>query len=222
VFGEAVERRGHRLREWIPAEGGDPDPNGFAAALVFGGGMHVDQEAEHAWLRGEKAFLRELLERGTPVLGVCLGSELLAEVADAPPRRAEQPEIGWHVVELTEEAADDPLLRPLPRRFEAFQWHSYEFPLPPAATALARSPLCLQAYRLAGADAWGLQFHAEVTQGSVESWLRDYRKDDDAVRAGVDTDALRAETERRIAGWNELGRGICERFLAVVESRSSH
>src|SRR5918996_1334693 len=76
----------------------------------------------------------------------------------------------WHEIELTRDADRDLLLGTLPQRFEAFQWHSYEFPLPPGATALARSPVCLQAYRLDGA-AWGIQFHAEVTRSSLEAWL---------------------------------------------------
>jgi GMP synthase-like glutamine amidotransferase len=115
-------------------------------------------------------------------------------------------------VELLPEARHDPLLAPLPDRFTGFGWHSYEFPLPPEATALARSPVCLQAYRLEG-PAWGFQFHAEVTGDSVDAWLRKYREDEDAVRAGVDPEALRAETARRIGGWNELGRALCARFL---------
>jgi GMP synthase (glutamine-hydrolysing) len=101
VFGEAAEAAGHELVEWLPAEGPPPADDGFGAAMVFGGSMHVDQEEANPWLPGEKAFLRELLERGTPAVGVCLGSQLLAEAAGASPRRALRPEIGWHPIELT-------------------------------------------------------------------------------------------------------------------------
>jgi len=179
--------------------------------MVFGGAMHVDQEAQHPWLAPEKALLRELVEGGTPLLGVCLGSQLLAEAAGGTARRAPRPEIGWQQVEVTDQGARDPLLAPLAPSFEAFQWHSYEFTPPPGASALARSDVCPQGFRLG--NAVGIQFHAEVTQADAEAWIDDYRSDEDAVRSGVDPDALRTRTRLSIAAWNELGRALCGRFL---------
>jgi GMP synthase (glutamine-hydrolysing) len=183
--------------------------------LVFGGAMHADHEDRHPWLREEKALLRELIERGVPLLGVCLGAQLVAEAAGAPARRAARPEIGWHDVEVTAEAAGDPLLAPLSPRFTAFQWHSYEFPLPPGATPLARSDVCLQAFR-AAERTWGIQFHAEVTGADAESWIDDYRSDEDAVRVGLDPERLRMQTRDAIEDWNSLGRDLCVRFLDAV------
>jgi GMP synthase-like glutamine amidotransferase len=212
VFADAAAECGHGLVEWLPPEAPPPSLDGVGAALVFGGAMNVDEEDAHPWLGPEKDLLRGLLQRRVPTLGVCLGAQLVAEAAGAEPRRAPEPEIGWHRIELAPEAAGDPLLGTLPESFEGFQWHSYEFPLPPGATALARSPVCLQAYRLDGA-VWGIQFHAEVSGESVDRWLADYRSDPDAVRIGIDPARLREQTARRIDSWNELGRGICARFL---------
>jgi GMP synthase (glutamine-hydrolysing) len=205
------------LVEWVPAEAPPPDPAGFDAAMVFGGSMNVDQEDAHAWLGDEKQLIAALLERGTPILGVCLGSQLLAEAAGVRPRRAERPEIGWHEVELTAAGREDPLLSAFPQRFEAFQWHSYETPLPDDATSLARSPVCLQAYRLPGTRAWGIQFHAEVSEAIVLAWLADFRADADAVRIGVDPPSLVRETAAKIGAWNELGREFARRFLAAAD-----
>ena len=83
VFAEAVAARGHELDEWLIAEGGDPpaDPRGYDAVMVFGGAMNVDDEDEHPWLGEQKALLRDLLDAGVPLLGVCLGAQLLAEAA---------------------------------------------------------------------------------------------------------------------------------------------
>jgi GMP synthase (glutamine-hydrolysing) len=222
VFGEAALAMRHELVEWTPSTSDAPPLEGLDGAMVFGGAMHVDQEEEHPWLRGEKALLRELLRRRVPLLGICLGAQLLAEAAGAAPRRASRPEIGWHPIELTTAGARDPLLGQLPRRFEGFFWHSYEAPLPPGAVALARSPVCLHAFRLNGA-AWGLQFHPEVTGADLGSWLDGYRNDLDAVRMRLDPVALRAESSGRIEAWNELGRGIARRFLAAAEGlRARH
>jgi GMP synthase (glutamine-hydrolysing) len=216
VFADAVRARGAALDTWLRSETDSPpaDPAGYDAVMVFGGAMHADHEDRHPWLRDVKGELRLLLDGGVPVLGVCLGGQLLAEAAGAPARRASEPEIGWHEVEVTPAGAADPLLAPLAPRFRAFQWHSYEFPLPPGATPLARSPVCLQAFR--SGSGVGIQFHAEVSAADAESWIDDYRSDEDAVRIGVDPDALRRETRAAIGGWNEVGRAICARFLESV------
>jgi GMP synthase (glutamine-hydrolysing) len=214
VFGEAAQAAGHELLEWVPAE--QPSaPDAADAALVFGGAMNVGEEEGNPWLAGEKRLLRELLRDGTPLLGVCLGAQLVADAAGAEVRRAALPEIGWHEVELLSEAARDPVLGSLAEPMLAFQWHSYEFTLPPGGVALARSPVCLQAFRV-GPKAWGIQFHAEVTGAAVGAWLDGYRNDPDAVRIGIDPEALRAETEQRIEAWNEVGRELCGRFLEAA------
>ena len=213
VFADAADE----VVEWMASEGPPPELDGVSAAMVFGGGMHVDQESAHPWLRAEKQLIRELLERGMPVLGVCLGAQLLAEAAGARPRRAARPEIGWHRVEVTPEGASDPLIGPLAPAFEVFEWHSYEAPLPPGGVALAHTPLCLQAFRLDGLPAWGLQFHAEVTPAGLESWLDGWEADKDAAASGLDPEAIRHESRRKIAAQAELGRGIARRFLAEAE-----
>jgi GMP synthase (glutamine-hydrolysing) len=216
VFAEAMHARGVQLDQWMIAEAPAPaDPLAYDAVLAFGGAMHPDHEAAHPWLRMEKSLLAAVIRERIPLLGMCLGTQLVAEAAGAAPRRAREPEIGWHPVEVTPQAADDPVMAGLPQRFEAFQWHSYEAPLPPGATALATSDVCLQAYRLEG-PAWGLQFHAEVSAADAEYWIGDYRSDPDAVRIGVDPEALRRRTRESIGAWNELGRALCERFLEAA------
>jgi GMP synthase (glutamine-hydrolysing) len=217
VFAEAVRDGGASLDEWFIAERDEPpaDPFGYDAVFTLGGAMHVDQGERHGWIAKEKVLLRELLDRQMPLLGLCLGGQMIASAAGATPRRAERPEIGWFGVELTPEGADDPLLGPLAPEFEAFEWHSYEFPLPPGAVPLARTDLCLQAFRL-GELAWGLQFHPEVSAADTRGWIDGYRTDPDAVRIGLDPVALRAETDGKIGAFNQLGQEICTRWLEIV------
>lgn len=223
VFVEAIESVGGQLDEWTLAERPEPpaDPFGYGAVLVLGGAMNVDEEERHGWIAEEKALLRELLEREVPLLGLCLGGQLLAAAAGAEPRRASRPEIGWHRVDVTAEGEDDPLLGPLAPSFEAFQWHSYEFPLPPGAVPLAYSQVCLQAARL-GERAWALQFHPEVSAADAHHWIEDYRADPDAVRIGVDPAVLGAETVRKISAFNQLGQELCQQWLrAAVAERGA-
>jgi GMP synthase (glutamine-hydrolysing) len=210
VFADAVAEHGDELTEWSISDGAElPAPaESYDAILVFGGAMHVDQENRHPWLRDEDALLRGLLGRRIPVFGVCLGAQLVAKALDARVGPLARPQIGWFDVEQTREAADDPVFADLPRRFSSFQWHSYEFDLPANAVPLARDSVCLQAYR-AGESAWGIQFHAEVTKESVDDWFSSSKPPD----ASLDLDALRQETEEKIAGWNEFGKRLCGRFL---------
>jgi GMP synthase-like glutamine amidotransferase len=198
---------------WVPRAQPAPSPEDVDALMIFGGSMHVDQNDEHPWLDPEKAFIREALGLGVPILGVCLGSQLLAEAAGARPYRSAEPEIGWYEIEITEAGAADPLVGPLAPSVELFEWHHYAAPLPPGAVELARTPACVQAFRIEGKPAWGLQFHAEVTRENLFSWL-DGWENSEAVDTDLDPDAIRAESELRIEEQNEIGRQLAERFLA--------
>jgi GMP synthase (glutamine-hydrolysing) len=216
VFADAVAERGDVLDEWVIPESPQPPApiDEYGAVLVFGGAMHVDQEDRHGWLREERRTLQRLVEDEVPVLGVCLGGQLLAKALHGHVRRLPSPEIGWVDVELTPEATDDPVFAELPSRFSSFQWHLYHFELPDGAAPLARNDRCLQAYR-AGAAAWGIQFHAEVTHASVEDWARSSNPAEDG---SVDVERLLEETEGHIGAWNAFGRELCGGFLALAEA----
>jgi GMP synthase-like glutamine amidotransferase len=208
VFGE--------FPTWVPSAGPAPADSEFDALMIFGGSMHVDQHDGHPWLAPEKEFIREQLARGTPILAVCLGSQLLAEAAGAKPHRMTEPEIGWYDIEITEAGAADPVLGPLAPSVELFEWHHYAAPLPPGSVELARTPACVQAFRIEGKPAWGLQFHAEVTRENLFGWLGEWDSSE-AVETDLDPDEIRAASEGRIEKQNELGRQLAARFLAEAE-----
>jgi GMP synthase-like glutamine amidotransferase len=212
VFGDVVEARGHRLEEWSLAWDTPLSRplDAYGAVLVFGGAMHADQDLHHPWLREENLFLQRLLDIHTPLLGICLGAQLLAKAANASVHPASDFEIGWHPVELTDAAADDPVLGALPERFDAFQWHYYTHDVPAGAVELARSAICTQAFRL-GRNAWGVQFHPEVTLSQVQSWV------EEKEQVPIDDAALMAETSERIGAWNDLGRDLCGAFVTAAE-----
>jgi GMP synthase-like glutamine amidotransferase len=212
VFADAVRDAGHELVEW-PVQLGGRAPEGADAVIVFGGAMHPDEEERHGWLKPELHWLDGLLESGTPLLGICLGSQLVARAAGANVFRSTEPEVGWLPVELTEAAAADPVGAALPQRFDAFQWHHYTHTLPAGAVELARSRVCTQAFRLG--NAWGVQFHPEVRAEQVETWASE---DPDDVS---DSAGLIAATRARIADWNELGRSLCRAFLAAAQPVST-
>ena len=212
LFSGVIEDAGHMHDEWSLAwRTPPPRPvDAYDAVLVFGGAMHADQDDRHPWMREENLFLQRLLDRHVPVLGVCLGAQLLAKASAAPVGLSSEPEVGWFEVELTAEGRDDPVLGSLPPKFTAFQWHFYTHGLPAGAVELARSRVCTQAFRL-GESAWGVQFHPEVTAKQVKSWIVE---DEDDLP--VSREVFTSETERRIADWNQLGRTLCASFLEVA------
>jgi GMP synthase-like glutamine amidotransferase len=170
-----------------------PSSTAHDAVIVFGGEANVDDDVP--WLAAEKAWLRELLDNGTPLLGVCLGAQLIAELTGAEVRKLPEPEIGWHEVDGVG---------------LAFEWHHYGFPSPPpGATELARNGAGCQAFRIGNAT--GIQYHAEVDEPTVTGWIRDY-----GPQAGVDAGKLAAQTAREIGRWNEYGRALCAEFLATA------
>jgi GMP synthase-like glutamine amidotransferase len=219
VFGSVVVDSGAELVEWRPGLG-EPEPSGFDAVMVFGGAMHPHQVDEHPWLESQREWLRGLLASDVPTLGVCLGAELLGEAAGGSVVQLDSPEIGWEEARLTDGAGSDPVFGGLPDSFPSLQWHSYAVEPPHSAAVLARTAASAQAYRLAP-RAWGIQFHAEVTPEIVEGWITEAEETDaeDVREASIDLGALRERTAREIDAWQELGRGLASRFLAVATGR---
>jgi GMP synthase-like glutamine amidotransferase len=116
-------------------------------------------------------------------------------------------EVGWHEVELNDAGLADPVVGVLPEHVDAFQWHYYTFDLPPQAELLASSPAAGQAYRI-DEQAWGIQFHAEVTREMVETWLVAGEQE-----LPKPIDEVRSDTDRLLGAWNRQGRALCEAFL---------
>ena len=219
-----------RLGEWLPAAGLDldelrlhagdrvPDELGeeYAALVVMGGAMGVGDAERLPWLRDEMAMIRRTAEAGTPVLGVCLGAQLLAAATGGRVERgAVGPEIGASVVYLTEAAAADPLLSDLPPVSEVVQWHwDGVAELPPGATLLAASPAYPhQAFRV-GEQAWGLQFHVETTPAMVERWAAN---DAEALReAGIDPVAAQQQAGDLTPALEATWRPVAERFARLA------
>jgi GMP synthase-like glutamine amidotransferase len=216
IFERAVPGRGDRLDRWVAADGEAPPgtPSDWDAVMVFGGAMHPDQDGEHPWLAGEAGFIETALADGVPLLGVCLGAQLIARAAGASVGPSGSPEVGWFEV-ARDDGCDDPVVGVLPDRFRAFQWHYYTFDLPPGAALLAASDAARQAYRL-GDRVWGIQFHAEVDRRMLDHWLREGREE-----LPKPVEELRAETDRYLPTWNEQGKALCEAFLAEALRLSS-
>lgn len=163
-------------------------PSGIEGLVIMGGPMSVDEVAEHPHLDDEKDLIADCLAADVPVLGICLGAQLLAATLGARVRSGPGLELGWLPVSLTPQAAGDALFADAPPTFDALHWHGDVFDLPAGATHLASSTRTqVQAFRH-GTSAYGLLFHLEVDVAQVAAMARAFPQDVD--RAAVDVDAL--------------------------------
>jgi GMP synthase-like glutamine amidotransferase len=178
-----------------------PPPEGVGFLIVLGGPMSVNDEAEFPWLRQEKAFVRAAIENGTPVLGICLGAQLIASALGGRVYPNAEREIGWFPVEATPAPAD--MFR-FPAAVHAFHWHGETFDLPPGAVRLARSAGCEnQAFQI-GRRVIGLQFHLETTAVSAASLIENCRHELTSSRFVQSEAALRAAPDEAYAAANRL------------------
>ena len=161
----ALEFKKPYLGETLPEGCGGHD-----ALIVLGGGQNAIADDEHPYLPRLAALMREFAEGEKAVLGICLGSQILARAFGATNLIGAAPEFGWQEVQLTKEAANDPVLSVLPQRFPIFQWHDDTFTLPPGAVRLAANDSAEnQAFRVHRA-AYGIQFHFEADRPLVVRW----------------------------------------------------
>ena len=146
----------------------EPDPARYDGLIFMGGAMSVNDGLPH--LEREARWIAQAVEAGRPVLGVCLGAQLIAKALGASVYRNPVKEIGWFEIEVTGEGAADPLFAGVGPRETVFQWHGETFDLPPGARWLASSTACChQAFRI-GSSAYALQFHLEVTPEMIADW----------------------------------------------------
>lgn len=143
-----------------------PEAGSFDGLVVMGGPMGVHDEARHPWLAAEKRLIAAAVERQMPVLGVCLGAQLIAHVAGARVYRNRFKEIGWFDVEATREGAGHARFA-LPKTFRAFHWHGDTFDLPAGAVQLARSVACEQQMFVLGERVLAIQCHLEMTPAGI-------------------------------------------------------
>ncbi len=143
----------------------------YQGLILMGGPMSANEGDRYPYLRHEMSMIETCLREEKPILGVCLGSQLLAKVLGACVYRGPQPEIGWYPVQFTPQAESDSLFRGKAKERWMFHWHGETFDLSRGATLLASSELYPhQAFRY-GKLAYGVQFHFEVTEDMVEEWL---------------------------------------------------
>jgi GMP synthase-like glutamine amidotransferase len=207
--------RGHTVRG-TRLYAGEPLPAlpDFDALILMGGPMNVDQHAGHPWLVAEKALVEQAIAAGRPVLGICLGSQLIARALGAEVRPSGMEEIGWFEVQLSADGQRSPAFAGFPSRFTAFHWHGDTFAMPPGCVPLMHSAACAhQAFAL-GRRVIGIQFHLEVTADNVRTWLAHLSPD---AGPWVQPAARLHAASAPFAASNRLMQQLLENWLAPAD-----
>lgn len=191
-IGEALLQAGLTVDLRRPLDGDAlPAVGDVAGAVFMGGPMNVDETDRHPALAVEREWLAAAIAADLPVLGVCLGSQLIARAAGCDVVPGPRAEIGWSPVTVFD--PDDPVTGALAPATEVLHWHGDIFKLPPEARPLARSELTeIQAFRVR--NAWGLLFHAEADEPLVETWLAERSMHDEAIES-IGSDAAERLTD---------------------------
>ena len=215
---DALRVKGLRTR-FVRPFAGEPISDNIHDAkglIVMGGPMGVYEQERYPYLRDELRLIERAATTNKPVLGVCLGSQLLAHALGGKVSKQTQKEIGWYPVRLTDEAVIDPLWADVPREFTAFHWHGDVFSLPLGATALASSALTEQQAFRYGARAYGLLFHLEVTRPQIDGMVGTFHQE--LEEASIDSKAIVQQTSEYLPSLQAVGRLVFKHWTRMVES----
>ena len=223
VIGKTLKQRGIGSH-FIKVFRGESLPknlHGYAGLIVLGGPMGVYEEEIYPFIKDEIALIKSAVKEEIPVLGICLGSQMLAKAAGADVYKGKKKEIGWYDVQLTDEGKRDRLFIGLPDRFIVFQWHGDTFDM---GTDLKSVPnKCLASSELfphqiikVGKNAYGLQFHLEVTEKMVMEWIDVNDKELLSVKSYIDPKQILKDTSAYIETVHRYGEVVFNRFLNLI------
>lgn len=198
---------------------GDSFPQDLSAGdavVCMGGPMNVYEEDKHSFLKEENKFIQKVLKKKIPYLGICLGSQLLAKAAGGKVIKSPVKEVGWFKVDLKNDGLKDPLFKDVPRQFDVYHWHEDMFEIPQNGVMLATASGCPnQAFKV-GENAYGLQFHVEVTEKIIRDWCENYYNSHDSVKIKL-ADEMLAMYRVKQKSFDQQSEVIYRNFEEIVK-----
>lgn len=208
-----LKQRGLRVRyvNFDREPEAQPSVQKYNGLIILGGHMGVYEAEKYTHIKVEMKLIEQALAKGIPILGICLGAQILAHVLGAPVRKHTEKEIGWCDLDLTEEGVKDPLLKHFKKREKIFQMHGDTFDIPNSAVQLASSQVCPgQAFRYAN-KVYGFQFHLEVDQAMIFRWLENPQMD--ISKEKITPEKMREETQLHLANSVQLSQQTFSQFI---------
>jgi GMP synthase (glutamine-hydrolysing) len=224
TFNPLLKEAGFRIRYINFGRTPDAEPNveKYDGLIILGGPMCVDQTDSHPHLLTEIRAIETAMSNNMPVLGICLGAQLIATALGARVHRNPVKEIGWYDVSPTTTGQQDPLFKCFDGTEKIFQWHGDTFDIPHGAEHLATSPECSnQAFRY-GERTYGLQFHLEVDQPLIERWLKTpvhIRELEALPENRFRPEQILEQTSQHIDNTRELGKRLFGEYIRLFSSK---
>ena len=188
----------------------------YAGLIILGGPMNVYQTDLFPFLLDADRLIKQAINTDKPLLGICLGSQLIAKALNTKVYAGEKKEIGWLPISLSNQGKTDPLFNQLPSKLTVFQWHGDTFNLPPGAIHLASSDLFQnQAFRL-GKACYALQFHLEVTSKMINTWLDEYQTELDSLKGIVNPHQIQQKTNTEVERLTHYSHAVFSNFLIKI------
>lgn len=184
--------------------------------IILGGPMGVYEEDIYPFIKDELMLIKTAIKNNIPILGICLGAQMLAKAAGADVYKGKKKEIGWYKVKLSDEGKRDSLFIGLPEEFTVFQWHGDTFDIPANSKCLASSELFPNQIIKAGSNAYGLQFHLEVTEDMIKNWINLNDGELDSVKSYINPKNIINETANHIKTIHKYGEIVFLRFLGLL------
>ncbi len=214
TFGDFLKEKKEPFRI-VELGAGEPLPldlKDIKAVVVLGGPMNVDEENTYPFLKAENIFIQKVLKQEIPFLGICLGSQLLAKAAGAQVIKSPVKEVGWYHVKLTGEGKGDPLFLGFREDELIFHWHEDMFEIPVNGRLLATSSGCPHQALKVGRNAYGLQFHVEITDLSIKEWCAEYCQKNTEERVAKSRELMEGYTKYKDQ-FNRQANRLFENFL---------
>lgn len=193
-----------------------PSITGYDGLVILGGPMNVDQVKMYPHLQREVMLIKAAMRAQVPILGICLGAQLIAKANGAQVQKHSCTEIGWYSVKPTAAGRQDTLLGHFAEQEQVFQWHGDTFDIPTNAVMIAEGETCKnQAFRI-GDNIYGLQFHLEVDAAMIERWLNVAANKTELNTTQIDPVAIRAEIPKYIERSKALSKNVFMEFCKMV------
>ncbi len=212
VFAGAAAEQSLAIEQWVPAEGGEPARplDQYLGLVVLGGDENIDEVNRYPYLTREFEVVSNWIASERPLLGVCLGAQMIAHVSGGSVFKASEREFGWAQIDVLPAAHDDPISGFGEERLTALAWHDFAFQPPPGSTTLASNSVCVQAFRYR--EAWGFQHHPEINTAVLDHWIAPLLADESDPARREQAELLEAGRSAHMQAWNDYGRELFRRF----------